>query len=41
METLKGYLEGSLDGAAGAKLQDTLCFFADPQEQSLVSDFSY
>jgi len=33
-------LGGSLDVVAVAKLQDALCFFVDPQEQSLVLDFS-
>ena len=35
------YLGGSLDVVAVAKLQDALCFFVDPQEQSLVLDFSW
>jgi hypothetical protein len=35
------YLGGSLDDDAVARLQDALCFLADPQEQqSLVFDFS-
>jgi hypothetical protein len=34
------YLGGSLDVVAVAKLQDALWFFVDPQEQSLVLDFS-
>lgn len=31
---------GSLDDAAMVELQDALCFFVDPQEQSFVLDFS-
>jgi hypothetical protein len=36
----KSYRGGSFDATALDKLQEALCFFADPQEHSLVLDFS-
>lgn len=36
----KSYFGGSLEGTAVAKLHEALCFFADPQEHSLVLEFS-
>ena len=36
----KPYRGGPFDATAVAKLQEALCFFAEPQEHSLVLDFS-
>jgi hypothetical protein len=36
----KSYRGGAFDATAVAKLQEALCFFADPQEHSLELDLS-